>query len=651
MHTFLPFIACNLFVACLIACLASIVGRSGRHAVIAHWLWLAVFIKLITPPIFDTPVTIPHSWIASIQSFYLSANPLPASTDSSPSEAVADSSPGDGSSSGDGSQAVSLGAASISGGLHAGDRLGPDYLLLGMLVWGSGACFIVCRGAWRFVRFLKLLHDESVVNYEANAVVKRLLPNSTHVPPVRLISARISPMLFGIGKHTCIVCPNQLWTSLSRADREAFLAHEVAHFQRRDHWIRWLEWIVTAIYWWLPLVYVARKQLERHEEAACDAVAIASLKALPRAYAEALLNVVDFLSENKVGIPRLASRMQPTETLEERLRLIMSPDKRSLPQSLRWGLFALCLSLMLTHPRLSVGGNVSALSNPEMANRSLQSLGDELKHSAGDSVTGGSSLPNIALPAVPQGWWNEQPRSSYADLRFGDRALNISATAGGGLHVQRSDGATHVFDTDSIGALAYIPNSGRLILGNSAGELHLWDPTASQSVSLIGRHQKAVSSVAFHPRAGLVSGGADGVVSRWDLQSGQLLNNIAFDERICSVRWSQLGDQLAVLTGNWTELNRFSRLHIVHGRTLDSLETIAVPPTTAVVQYHAQQGWLAIDWSGQVTSLASSELIFVVPKVEVTGLVLCQESLDAIELGNPRDTTPPTYTERERNNE
>lgn len=635
MDTILLFTASNLFVACLIACLASAVGRSGRHATIAHWLWLAVFLKLITPPILFTAITVPHAWTAPLESVYRTFVPFSVTATDYPTDQLASALPGAGDVDSQGLPATPLEGSSVSGGPRLGDPTGPlyfswDYRAWGMLIWGCGACFIIGRGGLRYARFSKLLHAESVIDENATSIAKRLLGNAMFVPPVRLISARVSPMLFGIGRQTCIVCPDRLWNSLSNVDREAFLAHELAHFRRRDHWIRWLEWIVTAVYWWFPLVYMARKQLERHEEAACDAYAIASLQTSPRTYAEALLNVVDFLSETKIGIPRLASRMQPTDTLEDRLRLIMATEQRSLPRSLRLALFALSLMLILTHPRLSIDGNVALPATPELATRSSPNSDDQLQPSLNHDTPQKDSWPQMPLPAVPDGWWNERPQSLFADVQFGERALKIWAEAGVGVSVQRGDGTTHMFDSGSICALAYVPNSGRLVLGNKAGELHLWDATVSQSASLIGRHQGAISSIAFHPIAGLVSGGADGMVARWDLQSGELLKSIALTHRISSVRWSQHGEQLAILSGNWTEVDQVCELHLIHGRTFERLDAFALSPTTAVVQYHEQQGWLAVDWSGDVSSLATREIVFVVPKSDVTGLVLCQESFDAI---------------------
>lgn len=623
MNAFLLFIASNLFVACFIACLAFIVGRSGRFATAAHWLWLAVFIKLITPPIVPAHISLPHHWAAPIESAYRSFIPSPASDDKPPVEQRATPMPTR-------AEATSKSTPSFVVSENIDYQLSVPAVCL--IFSACGTCVIIIRGAVRFSRFSKLLKCESVIDEAATASVKRLLTVAEFVPPVRRIAARVSPMLFGIGRNTCIVCPDRLWQTLDQADREAFIAHEVAHFQRRDHWVRWLEWIVTALYWWCPLVYVARQQLERHEEAACDAWAIASLRMSPRTYAEALLNVVDFLSETKVGTPRLASRMHPTDTLEERLRLIMLPQRQKFSHRIHLSVLLTCVPLLLVHPSVVVQAKASITrhdvhnASPEVL-RSVQRNESALNTTQANRLQSSDSID--ALPPVPQGWWNAPPQRTYANLRLGDRGLSMLAEAGVGLRLQRPNGVAHAFDEESVCALAYVPSSGRLILGNSDGELHLWDTDSSQSVSLIGKHRQAISSVAYHPQGGLVSSCRAGVLSKWDLQSGELLQNISLDERISSVRWAAGGDLLAVVIGNWTDNSGEAQLRVFSGRTFELLQKIAIPGTIAVVQQHEQFGWLAVDWSGQVFSLSSADLMFAIPKADVSGLVLCQELFDS----------------------
>ena len=79
----------------------------------------------------------------------------------------------------------------------------------------------------------------------------------------------------------------------------ALVAHELAHFRRRDHWVRWLEAVVLAVYWWHPVAWWARRGLRAAEERCCDAWAVWLLDGNARSYGETLLVTVDFLSARR----------------------------------------------------------------------------------------------------------------------------------------------------------------------------------------------------------------------------------------------------------------------------------------------------------------------------------------------------------------
>ena len=628
MSSVLLIVASNLAVSTCIAIIAYGVGRWGRSAALAHLLWMAVFIKLITPPIVIAPVNIPSGWIpggwgSSIQSVYQGLVVEPPETFAS--EVANDK----------------VSASSDADAIQAPG--GPTKNAVGYLreftfsrclvaIWLSGTCLICIRGVVRFTQFSRLLVREGVVDDEATAVVSRLVAGRRKfVPIVRRITARVSPMLFGLGKATCIVCPNRLWDQLSETQREAFLAHEVAHFMRRDHWLRWLEWFVTAVYWWFPLVYVARQQLERHEEAACDAWAVLQLNASRRVYAETLLNVVDFLSENRVGTPRLASRMQGTDSLEERLRLIMSAGKDPSLSTTRFGAIVVVgLSLLLIHPiPKPVVASVVLRPTPflESATKPLESHKFDLETEMNIALP-----PLVSLPPVPQGWWNEPPRRTWADVRMGDTDLKLLAEAGIGISLVHNNQSQHVFDSQAVRAIAYVASTGRLIIGNASGELHLWDVESSQAVSLIGRHPDCVTSVAYHPKGGLVSGDAAGNILAWDIQSGRIKGATSINGQIGSVRWSAQGDKLAIVVSDWASENATSRLLMLEGNSLATVQTLQMPYGVAIAQQHRTEGWLAVDWSGTLWSLITGSAIGNVPKECVSGVLLCQDVLDRMEL-------------------
>src|SRR5262249_36787582 len=75
-----------------------------------------------------------------------------------------------------------------------------------------------------------------------------------------------SPMLWGWGRCTVILFPRELLARLAPEARDTLLAHELAHFLRRDHWVRLLEFVATGLYWWHPAVWLARARIEAAEE-------------------------------------------------------------------------------------------------------------------------------------------------------------------------------------------------------------------------------------------------------------------------------------------------------------------------------------------------------------------------------------------------
>lgn len=68
------------------------------------------------------------------------------------------------------------------------------------------------------------------------------------------------------------------------------VAHEEAHIARKDHWWKALGFVLLAVYWFNPLLWLAYRLLGRDIEGACDEKVVRSLGAAGRAdYAQALL--------------------------------------------------------------------------------------------------------------------------------------------------------------------------------------------------------------------------------------------------------------------------------------------------------------------------------------------------------------------------
>ena len=137
-------------------------------------------------------------------------------------------------------------------------------------------------------------------------------------------SANVSPMVWWIGGHVKIFIPSALLKKLDTNELYWILAHELAHVRRRDHWVRWIEWLATVAFWWNPLVWWAQHNLRATEEICCDAFVLSSLNPLPHTYARSLLTAVEYLSASVIRPPVMASEVNSGDNLLKRFKMITS---------------------------------------------------------------------------------------------------------------------------------------------------------------------------------------------------------------------------------------------------------------------------------------------------------------------------------------
>lgn len=103
---------------------------------------------------------------------------------------------------------------------------------------------------------------------------------------VMLCDAIETPFILGVFRPR-IYLPS----GLGEAQRAAVIAHERAHLQRRDHWWKPLGFLLLAVHWFNPLVWLAYVLLCRDIELACDEKVVRDLDAAARAaYSQTLLD-------------------------------------------------------------------------------------------------------------------------------------------------------------------------------------------------------------------------------------------------------------------------------------------------------------------------------------------------------------------------
>ena len=356
----------NAVLAVPLAVLALILGATKRWPALVHLVWVLVLVRLIMPPVWN--VSVPwrlHPTVAVAEPAEAPAEPTAAALielvdnsvqpslpitpnrDEQPTP-IADSLPAkpDAAPVAPAVEAVvptpdSEPPAVVETAAVALPAWRPSWRMVVGWVWLAGSTLVLGIGAWRLGAFVRELRRAArpaeAIQKQADAVARRLgLP---HAPRVLLVDGRLSPMLWGMFGPPALVLPESLWRRLGSCQQAALLTHELAHFKRGDHWVRGLELLAGALFWWHPIAWLARRQLREAEEQCCDAWVVWALPESRRDYATAIVDTVGFLSEGRSVLPALASGVGQVRHLHRRLTMIMGGNtQRRLPRLVLAGL-------------------------------------------------------------------------------------------------------------------------------------------------------------------------------------------------------------------------------------------------------------------------------------------------------------------------
>jgi WD40 repeat protein/beta-lactamase regulating signal transducer with metallopeptidase domain len=534
MSTLLAIGLANAACAAVLAIPALLASRYGRRPALAHALWLLVLVKLITPPLVRPSLP----WLPVEQE---PAAMAPREQPSRAPAAVAEAQPAEPL------PAVVLGLAAGELALRdrqevapkdvsppppapsqparerpaqaAGAALPPlaeasapavereavapvadaaespvgahDLVFFLTAVWLLGGAACLARTLFYTARFQHLLRHARVapehLQQQARDLARRM--GLGRCPEVWLLPGALPPLVWSAGRAR-ILFPAGLLERLDRDERASLIAHELGHVVRLDHWVRWLELVVLALYWWYPLAWYARRQMQEREEECCDAHAAAACDA--RTYAGAILTTLDFLAELRPALPAVVSPLAGVASIRQRLTLIMTGGTpRRLSGPARLGVLALFVGV-LPLPVLT----------PALAEKKARSTEAE--------------KPAAAPPAAPA---DEAPEPTEYDgsginlVGASDEVFSVDVSpdgrflAAGSGNVSRP-GEVEIYDVRSrklvakapemrgVASVRFAPDSKRLSWSGWDGIARLADLTLRKpafSVRLQGNHRVALS--------------------------------------------------------------------------------------------------------------------------------------------------------------
>ncbi len=286
MFTWLLF---NTLCAVPLVVAALLVRRLARvKPAVEHFLWLLVLVRLVLPPI-----GLPDAPAAS-----------PAGTS--------------------GPALVSSAAPSLGDVLVARTTrlFGPNWsawatrglvaAFLATLAW------VIARELWRMRAVERCLRRSGGARAPLEAHVRAVAADlGMPAPPVRVLPGASGPFLWSL-RRPLLVLP-----AAEPLPAPTVLAHEFAHLRRRDHWTAWLELLVQGFHFWNPLFWLARRELHRAAELACDQWVVERFPAQRKAFAAALIDTAERASQGGF-VPRAAQAIgMDGRDFEERLVRIL----------------------------------------------------------------------------------------------------------------------------------------------------------------------------------------------------------------------------------------------------------------------------------------------------------------------------------------
>lgn len=326
----------NAVFASALAVLVLLMTIRSKRPAWTHVMWVLVLLKLLLPPLFWLPIEYSTTANATVvvselqhskdvkplgRSFVGAEGPV---VDSLP-PVIVEPPENDIPASTLASQTVRVAAKSTA--TSPGWKFpGTDWITILLVVWSAGAVVVLARTAKQLRRFRRIIRSSLPVPTHVSRLLSEVNEEVglNRLPAVIVVSDTSTPMVFAIGRRATLVVSEKLLTQLDDRELSTLLAHELAHLRRGDHWVRLLELATSIVFWWHPVVRLARRQIHRAEETVCDAWVTSLMPDRADAYASAMLKTVEMISGGKTQHLAFGSAMGDMEELMHRMRSIGS---------------------------------------------------------------------------------------------------------------------------------------------------------------------------------------------------------------------------------------------------------------------------------------------------------------------------------------
>ncbi|HKC84337.1 MAG TPA: M56 family metallopeptidase [Blastocatellia bacterium] len=201
----------------------------------------------------------------------------------------------------------------------------PIILSLSFALWLTGALIFVTKAVISGARVRRLRNGArlaSLADLDCDECDCEMLRSGK--ARLALSDEIRAPILLG-ALRPMIVFPADIAAWTSPTERCAMLRHELAHVERRDHYVNLFQAVLGAVFFFHPLARYSCRQLTMEREMACDDHVVGS-GAEAEAYAESIIKAAE-RSIGALGGAHQLAFFSSRQILERRIEMIMNKDR------------------------------------------------------------------------------------------------------------------------------------------------------------------------------------------------------------------------------------------------------------------------------------------------------------------------------------
>jgi beta-lactamase regulating signal transducer with metallopeptidase domain len=237
-----------------------------------------------------------------------------------------------------------------------------------MLIWVGGMLFFLSKIVIGNIGLLLLAANaDPATDKHITIMIKRLTEELDIKRKVLVLQSNRCSMPF-----TCRIIRSVILLPLSVRDwpeerLRAVLIHELAHIRRRDCLTQYISRVVCSMLWFIPVVWVANRNLLMEQEKACDSLVIGAGEE-PAEYAGHIVDLVRY-SRERILFAGVYNALGRRDVLERRVTYVLRIKREKVLNRMRdvWKVLVVCMLCVLApvfiHP--SIGPDVTYVAKED----------------------------------------------------------------------------------------------------------------------------------------------------------------------------------------------------------------------------------------------------------------------------------------------